>query len=340
MSYYDLLPGTYFDPTYAAVIKSLLIGDNVLLVSPYGFGGKTFFNFFLSRQKTIDRTIISWSNNLPVKTLLKQVKENHRRGTKQIVIMRQVEKIDDLPVLLEKLNDIRQPNPQNTSYLIITDHRGLTDIDQYLAGFNTFFSSRYLLGAFDFEKTTENIRANCLFFGWPYLPQNDKKVFQLSGGIPRLIKHIYKEINESQLTFEDPSAFLFDQSISFQLQYLTDLIMKIDPNYLIKFGILDAKKKIKSELLAMFFSDLQVKIAKQNFAELTRAEAQLFSLFFSNPDEIISIDRVADFLSISDDDFSLWAVYKLIARLKEKIKSKYDLVNLKGRGYKLGFESR
>lgn len=335
MNYYDLLPETYFDPIYSAVIKSLLIGDNVLLVSPHGFGGKTFFNFFLSRQKTTDRAIISWSNNFPIKTFLKQIKENHKQGKRQVVVMRQVEKVDDLPVLLEQLNDIRQPNPQNTSYLIITDHRSLVDIDQYLAGFNAFFSSRYLLGAFDFEKTTEMIRTNCHFFGWPYVPQNDKQIYKLSGGIPRLVKHIYKEINESQLSLENPADFLFDQSIGFQLNYLADLILKIDTRYLIKFGILDTKKKIKSSLLAMFFSDLQGKIARQNFPELTKAEAQLFSLFFSSPGEIISVDRIADFLSISDDDFSLWAVYKLIARLKEKIKSKYDLTNLKGRGYRL-----
>lgn len=339
MSYYDLLPETYFDPTYSAVIKSLLIGDNVLLVSPYGFGGKTFFNFFLSRQKTTDRAIISWSNNFPIKTFLKQIKKNHKQGKRQVVVMRQVEKVDDLPVLLEQLNNIRQPNPQNTSYLIITDHRGLTDINKYMAGFNTFFSSRYLLSAFDIEKTTENIRANCLFFGWPYLPQNDKKVFQLSGGIPRLIKHIYREVNESQIDFENPRDFFFSQSIGFQLNYLADLILKIDTHYLVKFGILDSAKKIKSGLLAMFFSDLQGKIAKDNFPELTRAEAQLFSLFFSNLGEIISIDRIANFLSISDDDFSLWAVYKLVARLKKKIKSKFNLVNLKGRGYLLSLDA-
>lgn len=336
MSYYDLLPDTYFDPTYLAVKQSLLIGDNVLLIGPHGFGGKTFFNFFLSRQEVIDRLILSWSNNSPINTFLKQVKTNHQKSRRQIVVMRQVEKIVDLPVLLEKLNDIRQPHPQNTSYLIISDQRGLTDVDQYMAGFNTFFSSRYLLSAFDFEKTVEMIRTNCHYFGWPYLPQNNKKIYRLSGGIPRLVKHIYKEINENQLSLENPADFLFDQSISFQLNYLADLILKIDTRYLVKFGILDAKKKIKSDLLAMFFSDLQVKIAKQNFPELTKAEAQLFSLFFSNSGEIISIDRIADFLSISDDDFSLWAVYKLVARLKEKIKSKYGLVNLKGRGYKLG----
>jgi len=37
--------------------------------------------------------------------------------------------------------------------------------------------------------------------------------------------------------------------------------------------------------------------------------------------------------SLSDEDFSLWAIYKLISRLKVKIKKYFEIINHKGNGY-------
>jgi len=40
-------------------------------------------------------------------------------------------------------------------------------------------------------------------------------------------------------------------------------------------------------------------------------------------------------MEMSEEEYSLWAIYKIISRLRKKISGKYNLISVKGRGYKL-----
>ena len=47
------------------------------------------------------------------------------------------------------------------------------------------------------------------------------------------------------------------------------------------------------------------------------------------------MDNIANLMKMSDDNFSLWAIYKAISRLKPKVKNNFEIKNIKGKGYML-----
>ena len=154
----------------------------------------------------------------------------------------------------------------------------------------------------------------------------------MSGGIPRLIKYICKEIIENKGTVLQTK---FDSiPINFQLTLLTKLLIKLSKNQLESLGILE-KGKIKSKLLKDYFKNYQNEVVSQIFSNLTKQEQKLLTFLLENKDQVVSIDKIADLIQMSEDDFSLWAIYKLISRLKLKVKTNFNIKNLKGQGYML-----
>ena len=49
--------------------------------------------------------------------------------------------------------------------------------------------------------------------------------------------------------------------------------------------------------------------------------------------KIIDKDRIFLLMKLAEEDYSLWAIYKAVSRVKEKVKGKYKLKTLKSRGY-------
>ena len=74
-------------------------------------------------------------------------------------------------------------------------------------------------------------------------------------------------------------------------------------------------------------------MVKQIFSNLTKQESRLLTYLLENANAIVSIDKMAELIEMTDEDFSLWAIYKLISRLKVKIKKYFEIINHKGNGY-------
>ena len=69
------------------------------------------------------------------------------------------------------------------------------------------------------------------------------------------------------------------------------------------------------------------------YPQLGDTETKILSFFSEKESKIVTLDNLAHLMKMSDDDFSLWAIYKLISRLKVKVKNNFNIKNLKGRGY-------
>ena len=65
------------------------------------------------------------------------------------------------------------------------------------------------------------------------------------------------------------------------------------------------------------------------------AEAKVLSFIIENEDKVVSLDKLANLMKMTDANFSLWAIYKMISRLKPKVKNNFQIKNIKGRGYLL-----
>ena len=53
--------------------------------------------------------------------------------------------------------------------------------------------------------------------------------------------------------------------------------------------------------------------------KLTRQEYQLLSNLIENPRNMLTFDEIADILWPNGEDYSLWAITKLIERLRKKL---------------------
>lgn len=177
------------------------------------------------------------------------------------------------------------------------------------------------------------IEITCEFFGWKVQRKLYPEIYSLSGGIPRLIKHICKLISEEKIKVDNLDKFEEDPAILFQLNYLVNLLVSVESKYLFRLGLTDENGKVKSALLERYLKKYRSLLVTKFFPRLTILESKVVSYLYENEGEILTLDKISELLKMTDDNYSLWAIYKVISRIKPKIKSNFKITNLKGRGY-------
>ena len=250
----------------------------------------------------------------------------------KLVIARFFEQTRDKNEILEKLDSLRRRTPKSLVFLVFTDHSATTNTVEYQAKSTVFFAEIIYMKPFDRLQSEKMIKSLVNFYGWRINDNLYERIFTVSGGIPRLIKYICKETYESGTPLDNFGKFLSHPQISFQLDLLTKLLIKL-PKEKINILGLTQKGKIKSKLLKHYFQNYQNDLVKQIFSNLTKQESRLLTYLLENANAIVSIDKMAELIEMTDEDFSLWAIYKLISRLKVKIKKYFEIINHKGNGY-------
>ncbi len=337
-SYYEYLDPDYFDGLCLTAINSLEKGDNVCVSSFSGGGRKTYLNLLLlllKKRKSFEKIILydpTLEDIDPVKFVKNALKNNSSRN---LFIIRLFELIPEKVTILERLQALKCQNPLENVFLVITDHTGVTNQKDYFAASAPFFGTRLYLAPFDRKQTEKMIQINAQFFGWVTPPSMNTEIYRLTGGIPRLIKYVCKEIVENNVPAESIKRFIANPSIQFQLEKMTKLALASNKETLKKLGLLDPQGHFKSSLLDYYFKNLRVDIAFEVLPHLTKMEKTIFSLLYENKNQVVSLDQIGDFLELSGCDFSLWNIYKIISRLKTKIRDNFIIENLKGQGYSL-----
>ncbi|OGM30151.1 hypothetical protein A2630_02950 [Candidatus Woesebacteria bacterium RIFCSPHIGHO2_01_FULL_44_10] len=335
--YYHYLPKDYFDGLYERVVAKLARGQNVLISAMRGGGGKTFLNLFLnfSKKDGLFPKIYYYDPELESKKLVDFVGEMVNVSGKKIIVVRLFENLENKREVLETLNSLRHPFPEKLTFLLIVNHTALAEPEDYFGYSTQFFSERFYIQPFNLKETIRMIEINSKFYGWRINERNYNKIYALSGGNPRLIKYICKDIDEKQATLDSISKFLANPAIKFQLDYFTKLLLQEKTENLKVLGILDEKPRIKSELLAKYFVDYQSRIVDELYPTLTNLERKIFTYLYENKNRIVSVDKLGDLTEMAGHEFSLWAIYKLISRVKSKIAKLFKIRAIKGQGYLL-----
>jgi len=333
-TYYEQLPRNYFNNLYERILDYLLKQQNTYVAVMHGCGGKTFLNLFLHYYKTEKHQPVAiYYDPLIEKQELFKFSQNALQTHKRcLIVIRQFENIPNKKILLEKLNHLRYPFPERITFLVITDHTAVTSPQDYVSLSGVFFSHQEYLAPLNLNQTTEMITINSNYYGWQTPSSLNEKIYAISGGIPRLIKYIAKDISEKGNIINNLDLFLMNPAINYQVDYCTQLLLQFDKKILHTLGLLE-NNRISSTLLQHYFETYQSTFVKVTFPQLTSLERAILSYLFEKKGEIVSIDHIGDLLELQGQEFSQWAIYKQISRIKPKIAKLFTIENIKGQGY-------
>jgi DNA-binding response OmpR family regulator len=66
---------------------------------------------------------------------------------------------------------------------------------------------------------------------------------------------------------------------------------------------------------------------------LSKSEARLMGYLIMNKGKLVDKDKIFFLMGGKEEEFSLWAIYKTISRLKKKLKGKLEIRVIKDKGY-------
>ena len=339
ISYHESLKKEYFGDLYKRVSNHLIKGGNVCVSGIKGFGRKTVLNFlyfnfvndkifnriFIYDPELEDENIVNYTKNICVKSC--------SRGN--LVIIRYFENIDEKPKILEKLDAIKRNISHKIVYLIFTDQEAVIHPSSHQAINSVFFSELIYLSPFTYKQTKNMIESMISYYGWKINPSCCLNIYKLSGGVPRLIKYLTKEVYESKLSLYDKSQLVLIPQIDFELRLMAKLVINCNASRLKLLGLTDKNGKLKSSLLKFYMAKFRSDIITTLYPFLGDNESRILSYFIENINQLVSLDKLADIMKMTDENFSLWAIYKIISRVKAKIKNNFSLKNIKGKGYLL-----
>ncbi|OGM14481.1 hypothetical protein A3A76_05780 [Candidatus Woesebacteria bacterium RIFCSPLOWO2_01_FULL_39_23] len=338
-AYFETLPKDYFGNLYQKVSSSLTKGENVCLSVIPGFGEKTIFNFlsFNFRSDKLFDEIYVYDPELENENIIDFTKKlifaNNLKN--KLLIIRFFEQIEDKPKTLEKLDSLRRKNPKYLTYLAISNQEALLYPSSHQALTTVFFSDIIYFLPFDTIQTASMINSLINYYGWNINLSVFDEIYHLSGGIPRIIKYLTKELYESHIPLSNKDKLILIPQISFQLKLLTIILITHNKKQAYLLGLTDGNYRLKSSLLKYYIKNFRSEMITRLYPQLSDTETKILSFFSENEGKIVSLDNLAALMKMSDDNFSLWAIYKVISRLKPKIKNNFNLKNVKGRGYVL-----
>ncbi|MCA9391665.1 helix-turn-helix domain-containing protein [candidate division WWE3 bacterium] len=329
-NYYDNLPTKLYGQPLTQTIDKVKKRQNILVSGVPGAGRETFLKMLMNNlQSAIKTRIVVWDmgGKQSVDSLPKSNEET-------LLIMNKLFLLKSRAAFLEKLHAIQLQSP-NLTVVALTNHTGITNPEGYFAKTHPFFQSICHILPFSEDDTQIMIDANRSYYGWSIAKKYYKKIYRLTGGVARLIKYVCSEITDNNLSPEDYDRFMQNPAILFELKILYALLMNESKEHLKQLRIINTKGKIRSMLLQRYFKQ-QTNIQETDLKRtLTPQEQTLFNYLLANKGQLISVDKIASLIAMSDDNFSLWKIYKLISRLKPKLKPTYALETVRGKGYRL-----
>ncbi len=335
-TYYKTLPKNYFDNLYCKVSYELTHGHNVCISVIRGGGARTIFNFLynlIQENKLFDEIYI-YDPEIDETNLVDLIRTYNTNTNKQkLIIIRSFEKLDDKQKILAQVDGLVSQTPEALTILGITDHTAITAPNDYQSTAAIFFSSIIYVPPFDIKSSYVMIETLEKFYGWGINRNLYQKIYKLSGGLPRVIKYIVKDIAEGFGDIGNEERFLKTTQINFQMERLAKLLITLPINQLKELGLLNSQGFLKSKLLKLFLSKYISETITELFPSLTNTESKILSYLFENQERPLSLDKTAGIINMTDENFSLWAIYKTISRIRPKIKKYFDLRNYKGRGY-------
>lgn len=331
--YYNSFPNDFLRNIRERVNNNLNMGENVIVASPIGFGIKTLPNLIIRDLQDRFNVIFIDTELVNLEAIPEYIKNSIKKTKKNLVVIKYLEVVKRETI--EKIASF-QFTGKNVVFLCLSHLEPIKEPIRFNAITDTFFKRVEILIAYDRETTYKAIEINNTFFNFNVSKKDWSSIYELSAGIPRLIKYIALNISEGKYKVGDAlNNLYYDPSILFQLDYLTKLLLTENTFILKRIGVLDDKGKIKSLLLKDYFIKFVPQHLVESFTSLSDYELKILSFLYLNKNNVITFEKIGDLVSMNEFNYSLWAIYKQISRIKVKVKNKYIIESVRGLGYRL-----
>lgn len=350
MTIFDLIPYDHFGEIQMKVMKQINNGESCLIYGMYGSGIQYFLKHLSMRLQSLNRNVIFLRGSLFQENAIEEIKNNILKISKKkdltealnyfnddrklYIFIDGFQLIKNVAEVLHFLGAIRKTNPHNIINIIGSDQSYLVELKEFFIKNDSAISSVNRLGLFDIVGVRKMININNEFFGWNIPVTFADKILKLSGGNPRLIKYISKTLMEEGIHTIDNYKFLSSHPlIESKLNKFVDILFKYDIDNLKNLLIINDNGNLFSELLKYKVENYELPNLSELFPEFTNRERKVFSYLFINKGKLVSSQKMDFIFNLVDNSYSLWASYKAINRLKQKISGRFELRNIKGKGY-------
>jgi hypothetical protein len=238
--------------------------------------------------------------------------------------------------LFKYLNAIREINQKNFTVLTVANYTLFKNTKKYLQHGKNLFIPLKKIPNFDYRGIKRIIKLNNEEYNWNTPLESARKILFLSGGNPALVYSICIAMYyEDKKIIERPDKLVKYQPLNFRIAEIADLLTKLSVDEQIEIGILNNNGTLFSELLVEFLKNNEIEGLDKLFPDLTKTDRKILTLFIRNPGVIIDKDQLSLILDQTADTYSEWAIYKAVARVRNKIKDRYTIKTLKGRGWRM-----
>jgi hypothetical protein len=320
-----------FELDYLRLWKTINIGVNICLTSAPGMADKRFVDYAawrLSGEKGVELFTIS-ADEVPVKEILTAAE----KGKKQVVVL--LPELDTFRLTLEPqlLKLAALDRDHRISFVSVIGVNYLLEPEKYRTISGILGQSMQRQPLSDFSHFTEYLELRAKIHGWELElgAEQVEKLHKLSGGNYRLIKRL-GNLAHAAGGVENllHSELLETPEIKLVLSELASVYVSLPEVMLKKLGITGKTGKPLSMLLQSYLERHNI-VPKE---ELSGKLLKLFNLLYENRGRLVTIDQIENAVR-SPHEATLWAIYKLVNRLKKAVAGRYVITSVSGKGYVL-----
>jgi len=350
------LPKNHFGHISDQTIGSLIKGVSATVTGIPGFG-KTYFPRFIEKRINEDFTEIKTAiinldllNPYDFNSAMSQIKnrigcqnskdiqtylENISRKNQVILILEGVSSKTDKR-LLRLFYNFGNINPTRIVFLTIANYTILDpDFIKESNGY-ALFAKTLIIPPFDLEGTKRIIDINNNQYGWRISENIVPEIYKFSGGNPALILYISLYLTE----YDTDSCEFIDHMLQFpallaRVNDIANVIIREPLSLCYKLGIIGSNGEIFSQLVSHYLGKFEAKGYGFFMKNLSERERRLLSILIENKGKVVEKEKISQIMLQTPDTYSLWAIYKTIQRLKNKIKEFYTIQTIKDKGYVL-----
>jgi hypothetical protein len=347
------LPENHFGNMTTEVINQLLNGQCSVLYGIPGSGVDYLtkqIHYLINKNKP-KVNVIFFNLNLEtekIKTLKNEISAligkkgfneknlvEYLQNNKIVIILHDVYS-PKYPEFYKFINALRNLNKDNFTILVGGNYTLYKETNKYLQHGCDIFHPLVKIPPFDLEGVKRIIKINNEQLGWNVSPKFARKILFLSGGNAALVKYISKEIESNgPKILEHKTKLAKSQPLNHRLSQIAKLIPKLSIEEQIQLGIVNNNGTLFADLLVEFLKNNEIESLDRLFPDLTKTDRRILTLFIRNQGKIIDKDQLSLILDQTADTYSEWAIYKAVARVRDKIKDRYTIKTLKGRGWRM-----
>jgi hypothetical protein len=350
----EYIGANHFGNLVPAVTKLLINGESVVIYGMPGYGRKHFLRLMervliqnemvktvfiecLANAANINKVLSREINNLTGsnESELDYLRlERFLKTQKLIVILGHIEEVENKQELFSTLLKIRELGIDKFALLSSADQTIKTQKDEYMELGEIMFANVIRMPLFNMEGTKRILEINRDYFGYGVPDTVVSKIFSLTGGNPALIKHLGKYISEmGDLELNNLDLMLKFTSLEIKLKSLVKVLISEDKWVLEDIGMIGTSGELFSPILKEYLKRYELENQRLFLPQLSPREARILLFLLTNRDRLTTIDKIGFLMNLTEDNFSMWAVYKAISRLKNRVKDRYEIKVVKNRGY-------